>query len=476
MKDNSGVLLPIASLPARHGIGDFGPSCFKFIDWLKENNYKYWQILPLNPLGPGNSPYMSTCSRAIESSYICLDELKKDGLLSSIPSFNVDKEEIEYDKVKEFKEKYLKKAFKNFVNNGGMVALKKFKTRNPWVNDFATFEVFKKVNDMKAWNEWPTFYVDWYKNHTTPPRKLLEEIDYSVFKQYIALKQYKNVLSYARKNNIKFISDMPFYVGFDSVECWLHRDQFMIDENNQQTEVGGVPPDLFSNDGQLWGSPIYNFEKMKENNYELLVDRIGYLASMCDYLRLDHFRAFDTYYVIPGGASTAKYGEWKIGPRDEFFNYLYKKYPHTKLIAEDLGILFPSVLELRDRLNLPGMYVVEFNILNIKQISNDRLIVYSGTHDNETLYGWYLNLQEQDKTFLLERFNCEEKDLFDRIFDFCYNSPSFMSIFPLQDLLMLDNNARLNTPGTVGYPNFTWKLKDFSFTKKIIYPKSWMIR
>lgn len=476
MKNNYGVLLPVSSLPGEHGIGDFGPSSFSFIDWLKENDYKYWQILPLNPLGPGYSPYMSTCSKAFDSRYISLKKLEEEGLLTNVPSFNKNKEEVDYFKVGEFKEKYLRKAFLKFKDNGGMVALKKFKTRNPWVNDYATFEVFKKINNDKPWNEWDEKDREWYKNHSTPPRKLLDEIDYSIFKQYIALKQYKSLFSYAKKNDVKIISDTPFYVGFDSVECWLNRDQFMFDENNNQTQVGGVPPDLFSSDGQLWGSPIYNFDKMKENGYSLLVDRIGYLGSLCDYLRLDHFRAFDTYYVIPGGASTARIGEWKIGPRDEFFSKLYEKYPNTKLIAEDLGILFPSVIELRDRLNLPGMYIVQFNVLNIKERSNENLVVYSGTHDNETLYGWYLNLKNEDKLTLLERFNCKEDELYDYLFDFTYHSPSYMTIIPLQDLLKLDNKARLNTPGTVGYPNFVWKLKDESYKKKIIYPKNWMKR
>ncbi|MGM9873723.1 MAG: 4-alpha-glucanotransferase, partial [Bacilli bacterium] len=345
-----------------------------------------------------------------------------------------------------------------------------------WVYKYATFELFKKLNNDVSWNHWGKEYIDWYDTHSTAPRSMIDDINYIIYLQYIALKQYKHLFSYAKKQNIKIISDMPFYVGFDSVECWTNRDQFMFDEENNQTLVGGVPPDAFSDDGQLWGSPIYNFEKMKENDYSLLVDRVGYLASMCDYLRIDHFRAFDTYYVIPAGRENARVGEWKVGPRDDFFHKLYEKYPDINLIAEDLGDLFPTVLELRDRLGLSGMYIVQFNIFQLEQTSDNNLIVYSGTHDNETLYGWYLNLKEHEKKFLMQRFNCLEEDLFDNIFNFTYNSPSRMTIFPLQDLMKLDNSARMNVPGTVGYPNFTWKLTDFSFKNQIIYPKKWMKR
>lgn len=476
MNKEYGVLLPVSSLPSNHGIGDFGKNAYKFIDWLKRNNYKIWQILPLNPLGPGYSPYMSTCSNALDFRYINLDLLVEEGLISRVPSFNKTSDRVDFYNVGIFKEKYLKIAFKNFIKNGGEAALKKFKTRNPWVYKYATFELFKKINHDVSWNNWEKEYIDWYDTHSTAPRTLIDDINFIIYLQYIALKQYKHLYSYAKKQNIKILSDMPFYVGFDSVECWSNRDQFMFDENNNQTLVGGVPPDAFSDDGQLWGSPIYNFEKMRENGYQLLVDRVGYLGSMCDYLRLDHFRAFDTYYVIPAGNTNARIGEWKVGPRDEFFNYLYKKYPDINLIAEDLGELFPTVLELRDRLDLSGMYIVQFNIFQMEQTSNNKLIVYSGTHDNETLYGWYLNMKDYEKKFLMQRFNCLEEDLFDNIFNFSYNSPSRMTIFPLQDLLKLDNSARMNVPGTVGYPNFTWKLVDFSFADNIVYPKKWMIR
>lgn len=471
MEKKLGILLAVSSLPGNHGIGDFGEVSFRFIDWLSKCGYAYWQVLPINPIGPGYSPYMSTCSNALEYRYISLDSLSKSGLLPKIPPHNKDTDKVDYYEVGEFKKELLYKAYKKFKKNHNE-SLHKFKTLNPWVNKYATFEVFKWHNSNKTWNEWDKEYLDYFKNHINPPRHLKDEIDFVVFLQFIALKQWKKVLRYAKKKNIKIICDMPFYVGFDGVECWLNRDQFSIGSDNKLFEVGGVGPDAFSDIGQLWGTPIYNFEKMKEDHYSLLVNRVGYLANLCDYLRIDHFRAFDTYYVIPAGEETARNGVWKIGPREEFFNELYKRYPNINLIAEDLGDLRPEVLELRDEFNLPGMFICEFTIFDLTNESTNRQLVYPGTHDNETLYGWYLNLNDEQKWFIANRLKVNnDEHLFDEIVKYIYQMPSLMTIFQLQDVLKLDNSARMNYPGTVGDPNWTWKLKDFNFVNEIKYPK-----
>ena len=470
MKKQLGILLAVSSLPGNHGIGDFGDSCFKFIDWLSENHYKYWQTLPLNPLGPGYSPYMSTCSNALEYRYISLDLLTKMGLLPKVPAHNPDCIKVDYYDVGEFKRRELYLAYRKFIKNHSET-LHKFKTQNPWVSKYATFEVFKEMNESKQWNEWDPYFVDYFKYHKNPPRRYKDQIDFVVFLQYIALKQWKRVLKYARKKGIMMICDMPFYVGFDGVECWLNRDQFSIGSDNKLFEVGGVGPDAFSDVGQLWGSPIYNFERMKQDGYKLLTDRVGYLGQLCDYLRIDHFRAFDTYYVIPAGEETARNGVWKIGPREEFFNKLYERYPNIQLIAEDLGDLRPEVLELRDEFNLPGMFICEFTIFDLNQKSTNRQLVYPGTHDNETLYGWFLNLNEDQKNFIANRLNTNnDEKLFDKIVEYIFTMPSLMTIFQIQDVLKLDNSGRMNWPGTVGDPNWTWKLRDFSFIKEVKYP------
>ena len=470
MNKQLGVLLSVSSLPGRHGIGDFGDLCYDFIDWLHNNKYLYWQVLPLNPLGPGYSPYMSTCSNALEYRYISLDYLTKMGLIKKVPSFLEDTNSVHFQEVGEYKKKYIYEAYKKFMKKHPET-LHKFKVRNKWVMTYATFEVFKWHNDNKQWNEWREEDRDYYFTHNCPPTRYLDEINFVIFMQYIALKQWKHVLSYAKKKGIKIISDMPFYVGFDGVECWTHRDQFSIGPDNKLFEVGGVGPDAFSDVGQLWGTPIYNFERMKQDNYTLLIDRIGYLFKLCDLLRVDHFRAFDTYYVIPADKNDARIGEWKIGPRDDFFNKMYEKYPEINLIAEDLGDLRPEVLELRDQFNLPGMFISEFTIFDLNNLSTERQIVYPGTHDNETLYGWFLNLNEEQKEFIKKRLEVKEgQDLYDEIVKYIFTIPSLMTIFPLQDLLKLDNSARMNYPGTVGSPNWEWKLKDSTWKKQIKYP------
>ena len=465
MKDNLGVLMPVASLPGRHGIGDFSKSSKKFIDWLKKEHYAYWQILPLNPVGPGNSPYMSACSKAIDYRYIDLDELVKKGLIDKVPSFLAKATEVRYDRVQKFKRKYLYKAYLSYIK-GKMNGLKKFKTANPWVMKYATYEVFRNKNKDLSWNKWPTLERDYFLKHKNPPKKYLKEVNFIIFMQYVAHHQWGAILRYARNKGIKIIADMPFYVGFDSMECWLYRDQFLLDENNVQLFEGGCPPDAFSDVGQKWGSPIYDFEKMKKDGYSMLIDRTAFLANMCDLLRLDHFRAFDTYYVIPYGMPDAKIGEWKIGPRESFFDEIYRRYPNIHLIAEDLGDLFPSVLELRDHYHLPGMYIVEFTIFDNVESTNNT-IVYPGTHDNETLMGWFMGREKWQYDHIKWKVNCyDDEKLFEAVFQYILDRPSLMTILPLQDLLRLGNEARINTPGVLD-GNWAWKIRDFTFIKKV---------
>ena len=413
MKENLGILLPIASLPGKHGIGDFGYSCYEFIKWLKKNNYRYWQILPLNPIGPCNSPYMSTCSNAIEERYICLDELYKLGYLElkDIKPYKEKSNRIDYSSVGKHKDKILFKAFQNFKKNQ-LKGYKKFIKENPWLIKYALFLTFKEENNFVAWNAWPKWMINYFDDHKLVPDKFKNKCEFIYFKQFIANYQYDKVQKFANKNNIKIIADCPFYVGLDSLDCWLHKEEFVMDENYHPTLVGGCPPDIFSDDGQLWGTPIYDFEKMKENNYFFLIERIHYLANKCDLLRLDHFRAFDTYCVIPSEDINARRGKWVNGPGESFFEQLYKKYPNINLVAEDLGNLFPSVISLRDKYNA-------------------------------------------------------NKNLYDKLFNYVLTLPSYITIFQLQDLIMMDDRGRINSPGTTLEKNWTFRLKDFSWIKKI---------
>ncbi len=452
-KQNVGVLLPVFSLPGNHGIGDFSNYAYEFIDWLKKHHYHYWQILPLNPVGPANSPYITVCSEAFDIRYISLDELVKDGLLEKVPNFQKNSTQVRYGEVLSFKEKYLRRAYKN-----SKISLDKFKKNNPWCEEYAKYLVLKMINDNKPWNEWVI---------TKIPSFAQDEINFHVWCQYIAFNQWNKILKYANKNGIKIIADCPFYVGLDSVDCYLNKDEFMLDEHYHPTVVSGCPPDGFSEDGQLWGTPIYNFNKMKENGYSFLINRIACLASRANLLRLDHFRAFDTYCVIPAEDENARRGEWRIGPRNDFFDTLYQKYPNIEIIAEDLGMLFDSVHELRNFYHLPGMRVIQFCIFEQLE-ENNNIILYPGTHDNQTLYGWLKSLNKEQIAILRKKFK-HPKDLYGAIFDYVWNMNSLITVIPLQDLLKLDDKARINAPGTVGDHNWTFKFKDMSWVNNIKY-------
>ena len=451
IKKNVGILFPVASLPGDHGIGDFSNYAYQFIDWLKEHHYRYWQVLPLNPVGPGNSPYVTVCSEAIDIRFICLTDLVDMGLLKKVPLHRKGASKIDYNDVLLFKDKYLRKAFKKST-----LDLTRFKKANPWSVSYGQYLVLKKINNNLPWNEWSIFDI---------PDELKKEVDYHIWCQYIAYKQWNRLLSYAHSANVSIIADCPFYVGIDSVDCYLHQDEFLLNEYHKPIFISGCPPDAFSDDGQTWGTPIYDFNKMRENNYAFLIDRIGFLSRHCDILRLDHFRAFDTYCVIPAEDENARRGEWRVGPRYEFFDELYRRYPDIQIIAEDLGDLFDSVLELRDHYNLPGMRIMEFNIFdNIEE--NDRVVVYPGTHDNQTLYGWLKSLNEDQIAFLNRKFN-NSRNLYAAIFEHIWNMKSFITIFQLQDILKLDDRARINFPGTVGDHNWSFKLRNMDWMNKV---------
>ena len=441
-----GVLLAVSSLPGSHGIGDFGEKAFRFIDWLKKHNYSYWQILPLNPIGPGHSPYMSTCSEAIEPRYISLDELTKEGLLPKVRKYRYVSSRVDYEKVYAFKLPFLRKAFET---DQDYEKLTHFESTHSWVRPYARFTVLKKKFKEAPW-------VTWNENEEVSE----EEVLFEIWLQMKAYEQWDKIRHYANKNEIKIIADCPFYVGLESVDCYMNQDQFLLDENHHPTLVSGCPPDAFSDDGQLWGTPIYNFENMRENGYSFLINRLVNLSKTCDILRLDHFRAFDTYCVIPSEDENARRGEWREGPRYDFFDKLFQQYPNISLIAEDLGELFQSVHELRDHYHLPGMFVAEFMIFDEHLQSNENQIVYPGTHDNDTIKGWLKSLNKEQKAYLRNKFG--KGSLSEAFKQYVYHVPSKMTIFLLQDLLCLGGKARMNFPGTMGSPNWEWKLRSLA--------------
>ena len=473
---SNGILTAISSLPGEFGIGDFGECAYKFVDYLKKAGIKIWQILPLNPTGYGNSPYQSNCGFAIDSIYIDLRELEKEGLIDNLKPFNEHKKTVDYPAVRAHKEKYLHEAFKNSKDTLTKPAFKKFIKENPWVEDYAQFTILSLKNNYQDWWYWnkDERYAHYQHNFDFTPYN--DEILFLEWCQFIAFKQFKKLKEYINKNGVQLMGDIPFYVGGNSSDCWSNQDEFKLDENDVPELVAGVPPDYFSKTGQRWGNPIYDWEYMKEDGFTFWLKRVEFAATLFDIIRIDHFRAFDTYWAVDRDCDTAIVGERKHAYGDEFFHLLFEKHPDINIIAEDLGDLFPSVLELRDKYHLKGMNVLEFTIFNPTFEVKENQIIYSGTHDNDTLRGWYKNLKENEIELLkiiFRRDGIKGRSVKDKFFNLIFSSVCDIAIIPIQDYLWKDNDSRMNVPGILGSPNWEYKLTDFSeFIEVLPYIKA----
>lgn len=469
----AGLLLAISSLPSDYGIGDFGENCYKFIDDLKTSNFKIWQILPLNPLGYGNSPYQPYSSKAMDEIYISLDELKKMGLIQKTKKFNANKKAVDYEAVRAFKTPYFKEAYSNFKKT------KEFNTfaNQEWVQNYAVFLTFKKNNNMNIWHEWPEEQRTWIKNKKFDLTPFKEEIEYEIFIQFILYKQWMKVKKYANSKGIELVGDLPIYVGIDSVDVWENQLSFLLDDDGRPIFIAGVPPDYFSETGQRWGNPLYDWQYLKRNNFKFWQERLEYNSKMFDYIRIDHFRAFDTYWKIPVECPTAIDGEWVEAPGYALFDTLLNNIPNLNIIAEDLGNLRPEVLELRDHYKLPGMKVTQFTFNPETPFANDveNMVAYTGTHDNQTMLTWFASqtssFKRKTKTFF-KTHDYNYDSIVDNFLLFTLKSKAKFAILPMQDVLGLNAKSRLNTPGTVGNPNWQWKLTSFKeFEAKIPFLK-----
>ena len=477
MNRQMGILLSIPALPSAYGIGDFGKEAREFIDTLYENHVHLWQILPMNPMGYGHSPYQPYSSKAGEPLLISLDELQNDGYIKTIKAAEFSKESIDYENVALYKETYYQEAYHTMLlDQNKKEAFEAFKKAQPWVEDYGIFYAFKKHHGLKSWLEWEDSYRLWPQ---TKDKKLIKkhdkEIDYAIFLQYLFYTQWQSLKQYAHEKEVKILGDIPFYVGIDSLDVWTNQDDFLLDEEGHPTFIAGVPPDYFSPTGQRWGNPIYNWTKMKKDHYAFWIDRLAYVGTMFDIIRIDHFRAFDTYWKIPASCPTAVDGEWILGPAHDFFDTVKEALPDLEIVAEDLGDLRPEVLELRDDYEFPGMQVIQFHFdpdtdnKPVEDVKN--LVVYTGTHDNQTLWGWYLELpfEKRRKTW---NYLCEhgytDPTIDRKWIHYCLNTKADTVIFPVQDLLCLDDHARINTPGTVGDPNWKWRLSSFDDFKHVL--------
>lgn len=475
----TGILLAVSSLPCNQGIGDFGKQAYYFIKALEQAHCHIWQILPLNPLGYGNSPYQPLSSYAGDEIYINIDKLADYELIkqSSVKTYHKFEEQVDFEGVRNFKKPYFKKAFREFKKQYEVYRLEyeTFCSESAWLEDYALYSTLKKKHHMESWLTWDKDSLDSVSNR----EPFQKEMDYEKFLQFIFFKQWQELKTYANEHDIQIMGDIPFYVGLDSVDVWTHQQEFLLTKDGRPTYVAGVPPDYFSETGQRWGNPLYNWRVMKRNDYSFWINRLKWNTKLFDIVRIDHFRAFDTYWKIPETSKTAILGEWVLGPSTSFLDEVYGQIPEIHIVAEDLGELRKEVLDLRDHYHLYGMQVLQF-LFTAKQMKRgmkQHCVLYTGTHDNEPITSYYDRLSANHKASLRRFFhlrNYHDRNVSNLILQFCIDSEADIVILPMQDVLCM-KTGRMNIPGTIGTPNWEWKLKNLKrFQEKIPQLKAWI--
>lgn len=464
---SAGILLHPTSLPSRYGIGDLGSSAYQFVDFLVAGRLSLWQMLPLGPTGYGDSPYQSFSAFAGNPLLISPDRLVADGFLPAkaiekVPDFPTG--QVDFGPVIDYKRDLLRAAHDYFQENATPAqrdAYNRFCLNTSyWLDDYALFMALKehhKDQDGGVWNTWPRpiakRQVKAMKQWT---RDLANDIESHKFQQFLFYKQWLELKSYANKQGIKIIGDIPIFVAYDSADVWSHPELFHLSKDGSPSVVAGVPPDYFSATGQRWGNPLYNWEKIAAENYDWWVKRIHMNLVQADIVRIDHFRGFEAYWEIPATEPTAVIGRWVKGPDAAFFEAIQAKLGELPIIAEDLGVITPEVEELRDRFAFPGMRILQFafggernsSFLPYNYIKNT--VVYTGTHDNETTLGWYLNATEDERDHVRRYTVSSGRDIVWDLIRLAYASVADIAVIPMQDVFVLGNEARMNFPGKEG--------------------------
>ena len=481
MKRASGILLPVASLPSKYGIGCFSREAYQWVDQLKKAGQSYWQILPLAPTSYGDSPYQSFSSFAGNPYFIDLEELIKEGVLTQKECDAVDFGDhpnyIDYGKIYNNRFALLRTAYERSNISENPDFQKFVKENEEWLDDYALFMAVKKRFNGSAWSEWAEdikkrwgYALDYYR------RECYFEIEFYKYLQFKFREQWDKLKKYANDNGIEIVGDIPIYVAFDSADAWASPELFQFDEEFTPTAVAGCPPDAFSADGQLWGNPLYRWDYHKKTGYEWWCKRLDHCFKMYDVVRIDHFRAFDEYYSIPYGDKTAVNGKWMPGPNMSLFDTLNERFGEKQIIAEDLGFQTPTVEKLLKDSGYPGMKVLEF-AFDPREKSNylphsysPNCVVYTGTHDNETLVQWYKGLSQESKDYVAEYMNNDHIPVALKYWDFvrlamlsCANT----CITPVQDLMGLDAEARINHPSTLGN-NWKWRISADMMDEELI--------
>ena len=480
----AGILLPVSSLPSRYGIGTLSREAYEFVDLLKEAGQSYWQILPLGPTGYGDSPYQSFSTFAGNPYFIDLEQLIEEGLLTREECDQVDfgsnDRYIDYEKLYYGRPVVLRKAFdrwKEGFQGPGTIKETLEAVLEEETRDYCLYTAIKHHFAEKCWIEWEEEIklrkLEAMKRYE---EQLADEILFYEFQQMIFQKQWKALKEYAHSQGVRLIGDIPIYVAFDSADSWAHPELFQFDEENMPVAVAGCPPDGFSATGQLWGNPLYRWDYHEKTGYAWWMRRMAYCFQMYDVVRVDHFRGFDEYYSIPFGEETAMYGHWEKGPGCSIFKKMQETFGNVDIIAEDLGFLTPSVLKLVEDTGFPGMKVLQFAFDSREKSTYlpyfypHNCVVYTGTHDNDTIRGWYESLVPEDKQMAVDYMNNAGNPDSEIHWDFirlALASVADLAVIPLQDYLGLGSEARINTPSTLGN-NWTWRMEKGSFTKEIV--------
>ncbi|HWR52182.1 MAG TPA: 4-alpha-glucanotransferase [Bryobacteraceae bacterium] len=477
---SSGIVLHPTSLPGNHGIGDLGNAAYRFVDWLAAAGQKLWQVLPLGSTGYGDSPYQLFSAFAGNPLLIDLDALADEGFLdpaalAAAPAFTED--EVDFGAVLAWKLPLLREASALFLASP-REDYEQFCLRNAaWLDDFALFMALKEEHGGVAWNCWAPAFVRRDLGALEQARtRLRDNIDVHKFAQYAFFRQWIRLKDYARERGIRIMGDLPIYVAHDSADVWANPELFLLDENGSCTFVAGVPPDYFSATGQLWGNPIYRWDALKERGYGWWIERFRATLALVDMVRLDHFRGFEAYWQVPGGETTAINGEWVKGPGAAFFAAIESAMGKLPLVAENLGVITPEVEELLERFEYPGMAILQFAFGTDPQALDFRphnyprnRVAYSGTHDNETTVGWWTTAGAgnttrtaedvaRERTFARKYLNTTGHEINWVFIRTLIASVADTVLFPVQDVLGLGNEARMNLPGTFG-GNWRWRMR-----------------
>lgn len=471
---SAGILLHPTSLPGKYGIGDLGPEAVKFVDFLSAAGQKLWQVFPLGPTGYGDSPYQCFSAFAGNPLLISPDKLIDEGLLdeqdvSDIPQYNPV--EVDFGSVIDSKYLLLKKAFTNFSNlsSSSHSAWKKFcHEHTDWLDDYAFFMAAKEYHGGELWTKWekPLVLKD-SKSVSEWTEKLNDQINFQKFIQFKFYEQWKEIKSYANDKGISIIGDMPIFIAYDSADLWANRELFTVDDEGKLLTVAGVPPDYFSATGQLWGNPLYRWNKMEEDDFLWWRKRISNLLHSVDIIRIDHFRGFEAYWEIPGEALTAEKGKWVKAPGENLFSSLKNHLGELPILAEDLGVITKEVEHLRDKFEFPGMKILQFAFgtgMERKFLPHNILkncVVYTGSHDNDTTRAYFEKEKHADNdiySHAQKYLDYTGEDIVQKLIKTAYASAADIVIIPMQDVLNLGAEARMNFPGKLG-GNWSWRFQ-----------------